>query len=101
MSWPYNKLDYGECIIPYDFHRKLKVGEKVFINIIWSRFWNNLGLSAYNPVAEEEGWPSWRWLNITEDDVETGNLTATTYFSCIVKDFISETYGKMPDSGAD
>ena len=100
VSWPYKKLEYGECIIPHDFHKTLKVGDKVFININWSGIWNNLGLSAYNPVAKEEGWPQWRWVNITEDDVEAGNLTATTYFSCTVKDFISKTYGKMPDKGA-
>ena len=65
VSWPYKKLDYGECILPSDFHHSVKVGDRVFINIVWSGFWNNVGLNAYNPVAEDQGWPSWRWLNAT------------------------------------
>lgn len=51
VSWPYEKLEPGECIISADFDDEVKVGDKVQILISWTNFWNNLGLNEYNEAA--------------------------------------------------
>ena len=60
VSWPFEKLEKGECIIASDFKEQgVSVGDKVYINMYWINFWNNVAINGYNPYAEENGLPLW------------------------------------------
>ena len=59
-------------------------------------FWMNLR-NQYNVVALEKGWPAMGFCS----HVQTGpGQMGYTTITCTVKDSLSKTYGKMPDSGA-
>ena len=54
VSWPFEALKKGECIISSDFKSQgIAVGDKVQLTISWTDFWNNIGLNAYNTEANE------------------------------------------------
>ena len=55
MSWPFEKLGPGECIIAHDYHNKVSVGEQVTVTISWTNYWNNMR-HQYNEAAEKMGW---------------------------------------------
>ena len=41
VTWPYEKLQLGECLISSDFERYgVSVGDKVHASVSWIAFWN-------------------------------------------------------------
>ena len=56
VSWPYDKMKKGECIIADDFALKgVNVGDIVTIKVQWEGYWNNMR-AEYNKAALVEGW---------------------------------------------
>ena len=62
-------------------------------------FYSSLLRPQYNSAASENGWnffPEYSWENATEY-----RWAGVSQINCTVKDVLSETYGKMPDSDAE
>ena len=102
VSWPFNKLKQDECIINAKFASKnVNVGDQVTVRIINDKaFWDNIYLNEYSDAAFANGWPRMNRMSLLLES-EVPRIAVVTEFPCTVKAMISETYGKMPEAGAD
>jgi len=65
------------------------VGDSLETTIIMGAFWNDMS-RQYNEAAKANNWGLWPY-----------NTGGTSKIVCSVRGFFSETFGKMPDEGAD
>ena len=93
VSWPYEKLGPYELLLADDFKAKgLSVGDTVTLKIKLSSPFNIFAVQ-YNELAPEMGWKQVPYFSSYDFALETE-------IDYTIKDFLTKTYGKLPDNDA-